>query len=724
MAEPVTDRDSVAAELERVLASPVFETAGRSRSLLKFVVEETLSGRADHLKEYTIGAEALDKGPSFDPRTDPIVRAEVSRLRNRLERYYAAEGQTDQVIISLPRGTYIPHFLKRNEKEVETQPAEKPPVATSRFPWFVAATAVVVCAFAAGVIFPWHPARKAERPVTELNVELTSRGPVGGEVGPSIALSPDGTRIAFIVSGADGVPHLHFRRLDRSDETELPGTEGVRGPFFSPDGSWIGFWAAGKLKKTNVDGGSPVVLCDAPDLLGAGWGEDGQIVASFGSPKLFRVSSAGGTPTAILDLSQQMQMPAWPQVLRGGKTVLFTTISSSGPDQSSIESFSFQTGKRTMLIAGGTFGRAFGDSYLTYVNQGTLYAVRYDAEKAQVQGSPLPVLGGVAYSPTFGYAEADFSRTGDLLFRKHRDNDVIAQWIDPSGRGAPMISKPGNYFWPRLSPDRKRLAMSVIDSGETAVNIYESDSESFSRIQLSSAPCLSVWAPNGRFLVMGCRGTIVWVRADGTGKPQPLLEGNTIQVPWSFSPDGSRLAYHELGPSSGLDLWTVPVHATTSGLTAGTPEVFLKTPAFEAYPTFSPDGRWIAYGSNESGTWEVYVRAFPDNGHAVRVSNAGGRIPFFSPSRNELFYRTDSQRIMAATYSVEEGGFVVHSVKQWSPVRLADTGVFANLDLDGRQNRFVGLVTAPGADEDADHHVMFIQNFAERVRMRLASSGR
>ena len=108
-------------------------------------------------------------------------------------------------------------------------------------------------------------------------------------------------------------------------------------------------------------------------------------------------------------------------------------------------------------------------------------------------------------------------------------------------------------------------------------------------------------------------------------------KGNAIRVPWSFSPDGSRLAYHELGSSTGLDLWTVPVHVTAKGLTAGTPEVFLQTRAFEVCPTFSPDGRWIVYGSNESGTWEVYVRAFPDNGTAVQVSNTGGRIPFFSP---------------------------------------------------------------------------------------------
>jgi serine/threonine-protein kinase len=216
----------------------------------------------------------------------------------------------------------------------------------------------------------------------------------------------------------------------------------------------------------------------------------------------------------------------------------------------------------------------------------------------------------------------------------------------------------------------------------------------------------------------------MWVRSDGTGQPQVLLQGKAIRAPWSFSPDGSRLAYYELGASSGFDLWTVPVRVSESGLTAGTPEIFRKTPAFETYPTFSPDGRWIAYGSNESGIWEIYVRAFPDNGTDVRVSTSGGHIPFFSKSSRELFYRTADQRIMAATYTIEHGSFVVHSVRQWSPVRLADTGVISNLDFDSRHNRFLGLTTAAGANAYADHHVTFIFNFREIVRARVASSTR
>jgi serine/threonine-protein kinase len=195
-----------------------------------------------------------------------------------------------------------------------------------------------------------------------------------------------------------------------------------------------------------------------------------------------------------------------------------------------------------------------------------------------------------------------------------------------------------------------------------------------------------------------------------------------IRVPWSFSPDGSRIAYHELGSSTAFDLWTIPMRVSEHAVTAGRPEVFLQSPAFEVCPAFSPDGRWIAFGSNESGTWEIYVRAFPDNGSQVRVSSGGGRIPFFSHSGHELFYRTDDQRIMLATYAIEQGSFVVTSVKQWSSARLADTGVIANLDLDSHHDRFIGLTQAGATTNDADHQATFIFGFIEQIKKQLPSN--
>jgi serine/threonine-protein kinase len=694
--------------------------------LLKFVVEESVNGRADRLKEYTIGAEALGKGESFDPRTDPIVRAEASRLRFRLERYYAAEGQTDPLVIALPKGGYAPQFLDRKIPSDEGHSSPVPPRAQltyARFAW-LAAGAVLAATFFG--LIAWilnHPERAREERLIQFDVTLTSKGTVGGEVGTSAVLSPDGSRVVFVTVGQDGGSHLNTRRLDESKVTELPGTDGARVPFFSPDGRWVGFWASGKLKRTPVEGGSPVVLCDAPDLMGASWGEDGSIIASMGGPTLVRVPVSGGTPVVVLDLSKEAVLPGWPQVLPGGKFVLYTAIGFYGPNHANIEALSLATGKRSVLARGGTFGRYLPDSFVTYVNQGTLFALPVDLQKMEPRGSATPVLDGVSYSSTFGFAELDFSQTGTLVYRKNNGGQVTAQWLDRTGKSEPMLAKPGSYLWPRLSPNEKRLALAVTESGESGTWIYEGPPERFTRLPSPSGLHFPLWTPDGRYLVLGGVEELDWIAADGSGKLQPLTHSNRTQVPWSFTPDGTRLAYHELSQSNGFDLWTVPIHESAKGLTAGEPEPFLQTPAFETYPTFSPDGRWIAYGSNESGSWELYVRAFPENGRKVQVSTAGGRIAYWSPNGRELFYRTDDQRIMVASYAIEGGAFVVHANHQWSNRRLADTGVLSNFDLSSDGKRILALVPGPNPDvQGMENQATFMLNFFSEMERRVAAS--
>ncbi len=217
-----------------------------------------------------------------------------------------------------------------------------------------------------------------------------------------------------------------------------------------------------------------------------------------------------------------------------------------------------------------------------------------------------------------------------------------------------------------------------------------------------------------------------WLDAQGGAQqPKPLMHTRNVQVPWSFTPDGTRLAYHELNASTGFDLWTVPIHIAESEFTVGKPEPFLRTPAFETYPSFSPDGHWIAYGSNESGNWEVYVRAFPDNGTATQVSRGGGRIARWSAKSHDLFYRSDDQRIMLATYKISPNSFSVLTVRQWTPRRLADTGVISNFDLAPDGQRILALISSSESQEQPmGSHVTFILNFFEEVRRRVPVSGR
>jgi serine/threonine-protein kinase len=208
---------------------------------------------------------------------------------------------------------------------------------------------------------------------------------------------------------------------------------------------------------------------------------------------------------------------------------------------------------------------------------------------------------------------------------------------------------------------------------------------------------------------------------DGSAEAASLTKSNNIQVPWSFSPDGTRLAYHELNSTTGFDLWTLPVQHTERGLVAGPPELFLGTPAYETYPAFSPDGRWIAYGSGA-----VYVRPFPANGsNEVRVSDSGGRIPFWMPNGRELLYRTDDQRVMVVPYSVEGTKFVAGKPRPWTTVQLGDTGVISNLDLDQATGRVLGLMPADGdRNRQSPNHVTIRLNAVDDIGRRVLAASR
>jgi Tol biopolymer transport system component/DNA-binding winged helix-turn-helix (wHTH) protein len=660
---------------------------------------------------------------------------------NRLRRALGDSAENPRFIETLPRQGYrfiaplIEPKLETKEPDAEKeklnvpadqlnervrQPERRPGNRVRGFVAIGVGALIVVSALVLGWRGLTHSNRSPGLQLAQFDVELRSLGSLGSEVGTDVILSPDGTRLVFVSRSADGVSHLNTRRLDQSQVTQLPGTEGARSAFFSPDGGWVGFWASGELKKVPVEGGSPIILCDANDLLGGSWGDDGNIIAAVGGGKLWRISSGGGTPAVLLDLGNEHANAVWPQVLPS-RNVIFTNVGVTGPGGAAIEALSLSTGKRTVLSRGGTFGRYLPNGYLTYVNQGTLFALPFDLGQMQAYGTPTPVLSHVSYSSTFGFAQLDFSRTGAFVYRKDNEEQVTIELQDGVGRTEPFLAKAGHYLWPRLSPDGKRVAYSATESGPPALWIYDRQADRSTRVSVSPGLHPPMWTRDGRFLIFGSLdGGLSWIRADGTGSAQPLLQSNDIQVPWSFSPDGSRLALHKLSPTTGFDLWTVPIHSSEAGITAGKPEPFLETAAYETYPSFSPDGKWIAYGSNESGSWEVYARAFPAGDKKVQVSTGGGRISFWSRNGRELFYRTDDQRIMVANFMTRDGSFVVQKLRQWPQSRLADTGVLANLDLAPDGQRMVVLVPATSPDDrQAGNHVTFMLNFFDEVQRRV-----
>jgi serine/threonine-protein kinase len=719
--DAVIDRDGILQQLEKVLSSAAFRRAERSTSLLRFIVEQALQGHADRLKEYTLGAEGLGRGDSFDPRSDPVVRAEASRLRARLEQYYETSGRDDPILIALPKGSYVPQFVPNTVPAVSGGAVL--PERSNRFRFtksqIVAWVAAAVLALTAALAWLRVAAPPPPRSAAQFEVELKSDGLLPSDVGTTVVLSADGTRMAFVSRATDGRTHLNVRALDRADTIRLSGTEGARGPFVSPDGRWIGFWADGKLKKIAADGGAPVVLCDAGDLLGASWGDNDTIIAALGTPgQLWRVPATGGTPSVAIDLSADSIVVRWPQLLPDAKAVIYTALSGAGADRANIEVQSADGGNRKVLVQGGTFGRYLRAGFLTYVNQGTLYAVPMDLSTLSVHGTPIPLLDNVAYSSLFGYAQMDVSDTGMLVYRKGAESrQSVVSWIDRDERITPLLPTPGRYGWIRLSPDGQRLALTNHQSGIASISVLDLKTKDMIRVTSRPGEYTGLtWLQGGHLAFGGATG-LGWVQSTGPADSASLVDVRSVaQTPWSVDPGGRRLAYYERSPETGFDLWTAPVVASDEGPKLGPREPFLRTGAFEVYPSFSPDGRWITYASNESGAWEIYVRRFPDDGTKVRVSTSGGVVPYWSPNGRELIYRTDANQVMVLTYKVVGESFTAGNPRPWSRHTLSDTGVLPNFAVDSTGVRILALIAAAEKDPQTANHVTVVVNFDEEVR--------
>jgi Tol biopolymer transport system component len=514
---------------------------------------------------------------------------------------------------------------------------------------------------------------------------------------------------------------LFTRRLDQPNTIELAGTQGAYEPFFSPDGEWVAFFSPGKLQKISVDGGSAITLCNANNARGGSWGEDGNIIAALNTNGgLSRIPSVGGPPMPVTELQNGEVTHRWPQILPGGKAVLFT---AGMGDTANIEVMFLANHRTITLVRGGTYGRYLPSGHLVYVNRGTLFAVPFDVDRLEVHGTPAPVLGQVGYNTEQSSAQLDFSQTGTLIYRSGGAGGglLTVAWLDGAGKVLPLLAKPGNYGLPSLSPDGQRLALDVTEGSGTDIWLYDWQRDTMTRLTFTGNANDPLWSPDGRYIAFRALGGGMSVtRSDGAGKPQSLTQSKNLQAPWSFIPDGKRLAFFEQGSGTVYDLWTVPLESDDAGLRAGKPEVFLQTPADERYPSFSPDGRWMAYSSNESGTFQIYVRAFPDKGGKWQISNSNGTYPMWSRNGHELFFETLDNHIMAAAYTVKGDSFVADKPRVWSEKQIGGVpNSVKNIDLAPDGKRVVALMPAGTSDDQkAQNHVIFLENFFDELRRR------
>ena len=613
-----------------------------------------------------------------------------------------------------------------------------PPQVKTRSPWIWVAVGVLAIALAGVSWMWWRATRPVDHPLVRVSVDLGPDAVAGGSM--TAAISPDGTRIVYPVRGAGGTQQLATRLLNQTAPTLLPGTEGGIKPFFNPDSQWIGFGADGKLKKISVLGGAAMALCDAPNLRGGSWGEDDNIIATLSGAAgigLSRVPAAGGKPQALTQPnSRGEQTHRWPQILPGGKAVLFTgNTTTTNFDNASIEVLTLKTGQIKVLQPGGYFGRYLAENdsggHLVYIHEGVLFGVPFDPDTLQVHGTPSPLLEDVGADASTAGGQLDVSSTGTLVYRsgKSAASTYPVVTLDSSGKTEPLVPTPGNYFTPRFSPDGKRLALAITAGKGTDLHVYDPQREAMSHLTFNGQDNFNpVWSPDGKHIVFRSSAngvtTILWIRSDGAGDPQPLYQSKNVIWPSSFSPDGRRLAFSEQSPETNLDLWMLPLDLTDpEHPKPGKPEKFWASPQVDVFPMFSPDGHWIAYVSTEPGQAEIFVRPFPGPGGVWQISAGGGAYPFWSRDGKQLFYRSQSPggRIFVVDYTAKGDTFTAGKPRQWSDTPTRTSGGNALVPIDqAPDGKHFAIFPMPQAEEEKGSvHVTFLFNFFDELRRRM-----
>jgi serine/threonine-protein kinase len=435
---------------------------------------------------------------------------------------------------------------------------------------------------------------------------------------------------------------------------------------------------------------------------------------------LSRIPSAGGAPTRLTQLTPGEIIHRWPQVLPGARAVIFSAYSSlTGLDGATIQVVSLRDGHRKTLVRGGTWGRYLTSGHLVYIDKGTLFAQPFDLDRLELHGSPTPVLDEVAYDTASGSAQIDFSRTGVLVYRSSKAGGglVTVQLLDNSGNTRPILPVPGNYLSPTLSPDGSRLALT--SAGD--IWVYELGRGSMTRLTSGGGYGNPLWTADGRYIVFRAAQGIFWTRVDSARQPQALTSSATQQIPWSFTGDG-RLAFVEPNSASQAVIWTVPVNSDALGLRAGKPEVLLEAPFNARGPMFSPDGRWIAYQSDESGGYSVDLIAFPDKHGKQRISSGAG-YPAWSRNGHELFFwkfGVQRNQLMVTSYKEHGDSFVAEKPHVWSENRFILFSTTRPYDPAPDGKHVVALVPA----ETAETHdrMIFLLNFFDELRRRVPLS--
>ena len=482
--------------------------------------------------------------------------------------------------------------------------------------------------------------------VTRLVIALPANLPPS--YGSPVAISPDGLKVAIVMGGQD-TSQLFLRQLDRDDLLVLPGTAGAEFPFFSPDGEWVGFWSGNRIHKVSTRGGRPIALADSPSapFRGADWGDDVILFAPLNIGPLSQVASSGGDAqqATTLDRTRGEYSHRWPQILPGGRAWVYTAVTGTAPaGLSSVMLHVRSTGETRELIAGALYARYIGDGLLLFVHDGQLFIQRFDVDRLALGGNAQSIQEPVVTRAASGATFLSVSNDGAAAFVKGaRESARTLLWVDRDGAARPVGAPPARYAAPRISPDGSRLALMISSNfgGTGDVFIFDLNTNVSTRLTLDgSSGGNKAWSADGKRLLFNSQregpSNVFVQAADGTGTAERIMPDTHFQSPSSWLSDGNTISYVQGHPRTGADIWAMR-------LTDRTRWPLVVLPATQYGGRISPDGRWLAYTDNASGTTEVFITTYPRPGSRWQVSAGGGQEVAWSPDSRELYFRHDTR---------------------------------------------------------------------------------
>jgi len=512
-------------------------------------------------------------------------------------------------------------------------------------PWV--AIAIILGAIIAGVAV-WK--LKPTPPQEPLNVSrfLIEAAGIGDYNG--LTLSPDGSRLVY-AAAVDGAQQLFLHELNQTAAVAIQDTKDAMYPFFSPDGNWVGFFTGSELKKVSLSGGLTQMLCKVNYRGGASWGPDDTIVfSSADSPGLMRVSASGGEPQPLTNAENGLEKHVWPEFLPDGKAVLFTIGDASANLQVAV--LSLET-KNIRPLINGTHARFAPSGHLIFARESSLWAVPFDSEHLDLKGDPKPIVEGVQVNPG-GWAHYSLANDGSLAYLAGISVQTSFKkltWVDRNGKEEPLAAQPNCYFGPRISPDGTKVAMMIQADEKSDIWILDIVREAMTRLTLDEVSDYPLWSLDGQRVVFrsGSFGNDAFYSkaADGTGVYEKLGSGKPATIPCSWAEDGKTLVATKYNPITKTNIGSISMEGDYEW------KPLLQEKYEEFQPEISPDGRWMAYTSNQSGKYEIYVRPFPDvNKRRWQISTDGGDSALWSPDGREIFYRNGDE-VMAVAVETE-----------------------------------------------------------------------